>query len=194
ATPSRTGNTSRGGMPNRSRTSAEARGRFWFAFALLLVAMAVAHGAAELAPRLSAHRPGAPAPHTVLYFRVIFSIWVTLLFLTPALCFHVFARREEPNSYWRAFWTCAYLAFLVHLYWTVAATFHFDWNEMFHSQEGVATDPERVVQHPGPDLFLAAWWGLDVLLAWFAGDRKWIRVQRGALTLLVFVMFFAAFT
>src|SRR5207247_4161293 len=109
------------------------------------------------------------------------------------LCFHVFSRADVPNSYWRAFWTFSYLAFLTHLYWTVFATFHGNWAEIFHSQAGPGVDPERVVEHPGPDLFLAAWWGLDVLLAWLATwERKWVRVQRGAVHLLAFVMFFGA--
>ena len=41
---------------------------------------------------------------------------------------------------------------------------------------------------------LAAWWGPDVLLAWLAPDHKWIRVERGAIHLVAFIMFFAAFT
>jgi hypothetical protein len=156
--------------------------------------MAVAHGGAELQARLNADAATGLPVHTLLYYRVIFTIWVAILLLTPALCFHVFSRADAANSYWRAFWTFAYLAFLTHLYWTLFATFHLDWAEIFHSQAGVALDPERVVQHPGPDLFLAAWWGLDVLLAWLVADHKWVRVQRGAVHLLAFIMFFAAFT
>ena len=51
-----------------------------------------------------------------------------------------------------------------------------------------------MVEHPKPDLFLAAWWGLDVILAWTLADNiKWVRVQRGAVHLLAFLMFFGAF-
>src|SRR5206468_5782261 len=64
-----------------------------------------------------------------------------------------------------------------------------DFAAIFHSHEGVASDPEKVVNNPGPDFFLAAWWGLDVVLAWAAADSKWVRVQRGAVHLLAFVMF-----
>jgi hypothetical protein len=65
---------------------------------------------------------------------VTFSIWASILLLTPALCCYVFSRADPSNSYWRAFWTFAWLAFLIHLYWTVFATFHLNWFEIFHSQ------------------------------------------------------------
>src|SRR5215470_12100564 len=172
----------------------QARARFWFVFWLFLFLMALAHGGAELRGWLDAHQtPGLPV-HTVLYYRVVFTIWVALVLLTPAVCFHVFSVANAVNTFWRPFWTFAYFAFLAHLYWTVVAMFHFNWGEIFHSQQGVVLDPERAVDHPGPDLFLAAWWGLDVLLAWLVKDHKWVRVQRGAVHLLAFTMFFGAFT
>jgi len=170
------------------------RARFWFVFVLFVVLMALAHGAAELQALRDARStvPGHTV-HTVVYYCVIFTIWATILLLTPALCFHVFSRSGAPNSYWRILWTFSYLAFLSHLYWSVFGTFDGDFAAIFHSREGEATNPERVVDHPGPDFFLAAWWGLDVLLAWLAPDRKWVRVQRGAVHLLAFAMFFGAF-
>jgi hypothetical protein len=172
----------------------QSRARFWFVFALFILLMGLAYSGAELQARLDAHAaPGLPV-HTLLYYRVIFTIWVSIILLTPALCFHVFSRADAANSYWRAFWTFSYLAFVTHIYWSVFATFHLNWAEIFQSQAGIAVDPERVVEHPGPDLFLAAWWGLDVLLAWLVQDHKWVRVQRGAVHLLAFIMFFGAFT
>ena len=181
-------------MDTAKESPGQSRAKFWFVFALFLLLMALAHGGAALQARLDAHAaPGLPV-HTLLYYRVIFTIWVTMFLLTPALCFHVFSRADAPNSYWRALWTFSYLAFLTHIYWTVFATFHLNWTEIFHSQAGVAVNPERVVEHPGPDLFLAGWWGLDVLLAWQVSDHKWVRVQRGAVHLLAYTMFFAAFT
>ena len=172
----------------------QSRARFWFVFALFVALMIAAHAGAELRGWLDAHQaPGLPV-HTVLYYRVILTVWAAILLLTPALCFHVFSVAGAPNSFWRPFWTLAYLAFLTHLYWTIVVMFHLNWFEIFHSQQGVVTDPERAVDHPGPDLFLAAWWGLDVLLAWLAADHKWVRVQRGGVHLVAFAMFFGAFT
>lgn len=172
----------------------QARARFWFVFWLFVFLMLVAHGAAELCGWLNANQPPGLPGHSVLYYRVIFTIWASLLLLTPALCFHIFSTADNPNTFWRPFWTFAYLAFLAHLYWTLVAMFHLNWTEIFHSQEGVVLNPEHAVNHPGPDLFLAAWWGFDVLLAWLVKDYKWVRVQRGAVHLLTFVMFFGAFT
>ena len=171
----------------------QSRARFWFVFALFIFLMVVAHGGAELKGWLDAHGAPGTEVHTVLYYRVIFSIWATIFLLTPALCFHVFSVADDPNTFWRAFWTFAYLAFLVHLYWSIVVMFQLNWVEIFHSQARAGVNPERVVDQPGPDLFLAAWWGLDVLLAWLAADHKWLRVQRGAVHLLAFVMFFGAF-
>src|SRR5712691_11911764 len=164
------------------------RARVWFVFALFLVLMVLAHGAAELQARLNA-RAGLSVDH----YRVIFTIWATTLLLTPALGFHVFSRSDAPNSYWRAFWTVAYLALLAHLYWAVFGACHGDFAAIFH-RAGAASYPECRVDHPGPDFFLAAWWGLDVVLAWLVSDNlKWVRVQRGTVHMLAFTMFFGAF-
>jgi hypothetical protein len=177
-------------MSAAQESPVQARGRLWFVFALFVVLMALAHGLAEVKGRLDA--PGDAAQ--LVYYRAIFTIWVTLLLLTPALCFHVFFRSGAPNSYWRAFWTFSYLAFLVHLYWTVGATFDWDIEKTFHSHSyDPGVDPRSFVDHPGTDYFLTVWWGLDVLLAWVATDRKWVRVQRGALNLVIFAMFLGAF-
>jgi hypothetical protein len=141
---------------------------------------------------IRAVRPGDA--HTVDYYRVIFSIWATILLATPALCFHIFSRSDAPNCYWRAFWTFGYLAFLVHVYWAVWGTCGGDWNVVFHSKVATAAYPECLVEHPGPDFFLTAWWGLDVVLAWLLSDNiKWLRAERGAVHVLAFVMFFGAF-
>ncbi len=178
-------------MPILKESPSQSRARFWFVCALFVVLMVLAHAAAELQAWLDARAPGPG--HSVVHYRVVFTIWATVVLLTPALCFHVFSRSDAPNSYWRAFWTFSYLALLAHLYWAVFGTFHGDMHAIFHSQEGVATDPEKVVDHPGPDFFLAAWWGLDVVLSWLVSDNlKWVRVQRGAVHVLAFVMFFGA--
>jgi hypothetical protein len=186
-----------GDMSTAQEAPALARARFWFVFVLFLVLMGLAHGGAELRAWQDAaytgKGAGARPVHTVVYYRVLFTIWVTIALLTPALCFHIFSRSDARNSYWQAFWTFSYLAYLAHFCWAVFGMFDGNLDAIFHSQEGVATDPEKVVDHPGPDFFLTAWWGLDVLLSWLiSSDRKWVRVQRGAVHLLTFVMFFGA--
>jgi heme peroxidase len=175
-------------MSTLAESPALTRAKYGFAFALFLALMVLAHAAAEL------KAVTAPAGgHTVVSDRVILTIWATMILLTPALCFHVLRRRGAPNSYWRAFWTVAYLAFLTHVYWTVFGTFHGNLFEVFHSQARVAANPEKIVEHPWSDVVLTAWWGLDVLLAWVASDDgPWVRVERGVVHLFAFVMFFGA--
>ena len=107
--------------------------RYWFVFALFIVLMALAYGAAEL----QALRNKGTGPSVDLY-RVIFTIWVAIVLLTPALGFHIFSRSDAPNSYWRAFWTFAYLALLAHLYWAVFGTCHGDFALIFNRAEQAA--------------------------------------------------------
>ena len=146
---------------------------FWFAGAVFVALMALAHGGAILAQH---QQPDADA----FYYRVIFTIWACIFLLTPALCFHIFSRSDGTNSYWRAFWTFAFLALLVHLYWAYAGSCGHSADAVFHN-DPKGPFPGCIVEHPKPDLFLTAWWGLDVILAWLITDNiKWVRVQRGA--------------
>ena len=103
-----------------------------------------------------------------------------------------FLAQQRSHTYWRAFWTAGYLAFLVHVYWAIWGTCGGDLHIVFNSK--VPKPPsECLVEHPVPDFFLTAWWGLDVLLAWLITDNiKLLRVERGALHVLVFTMFFRA--
>jgi hypothetical protein len=172
-------------MQTLGETQAASRARFWIAFVDFLILMGLAYLYSN-----TNFLPKDQEAHSVTFYNVITTIWVTTVLLTPALCFHFLS---VMDAYWRAFWTLAYLAFLAHLYWTVAVTFHFDFWETFHSQEGSATSPERIVEHPGPDFFVSIWWGFDVLLAWMTSNaRRWIFIQRRAVHILVFVMFFGA--
>jgi hypothetical protein len=173
------------------------RSRYLFVFFLFLVLIALAHGAAELQGSVDAKEkaqtPLRTGLHSTLYYRVIFTIWVSALLLIPALGFFLLLRPGSPGAYWRAFWTASYAAFVLHLLWTIGAMFHFNLYDIFHSQSGVAADPEKTVDNPGPDLFLFAWWTLDVVLAWTVSwEIPWVKFQRGAVHLLTFLMFFGA--
>jgi Animal haem peroxidase len=185
-----------------------ARARLIFVGVLFLVLIALALGGGELKAWLDSREAvaaaaaataasGAPVAaavtHTAAYNIVIFTIWVAVVLVTPALCFHIFSRSGTPNTYWRAFWTFAFLAFAVHVYWAVFGTCGGDWNVVFHSKVAPPQYPECVVAQPGPDFFFTAWWGLDVLLAWIVSQNiKAVRVERGAVHVLAFTMFFGA--
>ena len=169
------------------------RARYIFVGALLLALLVTVVGGAELRAWLDSRGPAAVA-HTAAYYRVIFSIWATIFLLTPALCFHIFSRSTAANTYWRALWTAAYLAFLAHIWWAVQGICGGDSHVVFHSQVATPAFPECLIEHPRPDFFLAAWWGFDVVLAWLVTDDiKWLRGERGAVHMLAFTMFFGAF-
>jgi Animal haem peroxidase len=173
-------------------TPTMARARYLFVGVLFIALMVLTHGGAELKAWLDTRGP-ALSVHTVEYYRVILTILAAVLLVTPALCFHIFSRSDARNTYWRAFWTAAYLAFVVHVYWAVFGTCGGDWSVVFHSQVASPDYPECTIEQPGPDFFFAAWWGLDVLAAWLLPDSiKLVQVQRGAVHVLAFAMFFGA--
>ena len=174
------------------QTTAMARARVLFVAALFIVLMIAVYAGAYLKVWLDA-RNGVANPHSFAYDIVIFTIWASVIMVTPALCFHIFSRSSGANTYWRAFWTFAFLTFLVHVSWAVSGTCGGDWHAVFNSKVATPQHPECVIEHPAPDFFLTAWWALDVILAWVVSDNnKVVRVQRGAVHLLTFVMFFGA--
>jgi len=117
---------------------------FAFACAVFVVAMTIAHGAAVLQQHLNPN----PDP---FYYLVIFTIWACISLLTPALCFHLFSRRNSPNNYWRAFWTFAYLALLVHLYWAITGSCGGSFEAIYKLENAQEAHPGCVVAHPTPD-------------------------------------------
>ena len=105
------------------------------------------------------------------------------LLLTPALCFHIFSSppppipigaRCGPPPIWRS--------------WSISAGRRAgvcggDLHVVLHSQVATPAFPECLIEHPRPDFFLAAWWGLDVVLAWLITDNHQMaarRARRGA--------------
>jgi Animal haem peroxidase len=193
-------------MPPLARLSTP---QFWFVFLLFAALIGLAHGAAEFRARKDADLADAlrargdavwkgqqgefPAPHSVVYYRIVFTIWVSTVLLTVALCFYALRRPAPPSNYWVLFWTFSYLAYLVHFYWSAGVLFDWNFAEILHSKIGVNPDPEKVVCNPIPDLILTVWWGLDVVLAWFVlSSPRWLRIERGLVTLFTFVAFFGA--
>jgi hypothetical protein len=154
-------------------------------------------GLAELAARQQA--PGGVVPveqgvdcppgvHDLNYFRVVNTIAVTYFLVAPALCLFAYRKAGEPMGAWLAFWTFAYAAYVVHLYWAIAG--------MMGGRTELIFRCKNLVEHPYNDTALTIAWGLDVLLAWLVvattGDiwksPPWIRAWRG----LVHFWLFAA--
>ena len=179
-------------MPTISESPAQARARCLFALVVWLVLLAMAHSGAELVSWLDIHyaRTGTTVAsgHSVDYYRTIFTFWVTLALLAPALGFYLFTRTGALNSYWRAFWTVSFLALLAHIGWAVLGLFHGDSVAIFHSREGETANPEKVIDQPILSILLTAWWGIDVLLAWLpCCEWPLVRLQRGALHFGIFL-------
>ena len=159
---------------------------------LELVRDALARG--ELPPALPAVEP----PHSVVYYRIVFTIWVTLVLLIPAFCFYIMRSPATTSDYWLLFWTASYLAYLLHFYWAVFVLFGGNFGEILNSPLGANANPEKVVCNPIPDFVLTAWWGVDVVLAWvllyqgILANSRLVQLQRGALQIFTFVAFFGA--
>jgi hypothetical protein len=134
------------------------------------------------------HPPGNPAKgtscHTVTYFRTINMVSVALLLLIPAIALYTIRFRDGGGRYWLIFWTAAYVAFVLHLYYGVEGILggHFSWIKQD------VTDPPRVT-HPITDSITVVWWTLDVVLAWIPALRpqRWIKWERSALVLALFL-------
>src|ERR1700730_7197356 len=139
---------------NQNPGSAKPTSSFLPLVLLSLGLIALAHVGAEVVTRWPAIA-GPEGGHSVTFYRVIFTIWVTTLLVTPALCSFVLLRPGEIGACWRWLWTMAHVAFLFHLYWTVWGTFQGNIAEIFNSHSKMmGVNRERVVDHPGMDFLL----------------------------------------
>ncbi len=124
-------------------------------------------------------------PETLNYFFVIFSIAVTILFITPAFALFVLQGRSGPSETWRNLYTFAYLSYLIHLYWAIFGMMGGNWRMMFGHPE--------LVMNPRADILVTIWWTVDLALVWLVAlDRPWLRLERGALQIILAVAFIAA--
>jgi hypothetical protein len=112
-----------------------------------------------------------------------FTIWASLLLAMPALSLFPSSRHSSgAYQWWRILWTSSLLLFSVHFYWATAIIFGNDWQRILHTPR---------VSAPRLDTVFAAWWVLDVVLAWtLRSDAGWLRVQRAGVHLLALVLFF----
>ena len=150
-------------------------------FALLLTAAMMAPEAPQI---LDNHR----AVYTIealVYYRTIYSIWLTIAFLTAAeVLFFLPGDSERKRNYWLLCWTFGFLAYVVHFYYTVGVIFHGSLGEVY-AKQGVLIATSN--------LLVTAWWAFDLLLAWLVkSTSKWIRVQRVFAHLYIPLTFFAS--
>lgn len=151
------------------------------AFALLL---SVALMAPE-APQIIDNHRAFYNIEALVYYRTIYSIWLTMAFLIVAeVLFFYPSDSERKQNYWLLCWTFGFLAFVVHFYYAVGVIFHGSIREVYAKQGFVIATSNFV------DL---AWWGFDLALAWFVkSEAKWIRVQRVLAHLYIPMTFFVS--
>jgi hypothetical protein len=148
----------------------------WFWFAVFLLLIVAAHIIALVQWTFYPNQTvnGVQISHQYPYYEVIFTILTCILVVTPAICFHIFPRSDARNNHWRAAWTFAYLAVLVHRAWAIFGIFSGDVGQTFHAAAAAKLSDDRLVEHPYLDYFLTAWGGLNVILAWsMSDDIKW---------------------
>jgi hypothetical protein len=113
----------------------------------------------------------AELTQNLVLFRAIYSIWVTMIFLIPAVCLYVLPGKSETKyNYWLLLWTCGFLAYWVHFYYTVFVIFNGSIPAVYAEQGVVVATSNFLV---------TLWWGLDVVLGWFFDPpSKIIAIQR----------------
>jgi len=150
-----------------------------FAF-LLAAAMMVPE-----APQIIDNHRAVYTIEALVYYRAIYSIWLTIAFMTPALALYFLpGDSSRKTNYWLLCWTFGFLAFVVHFYYTVGVIFHWSLREVYAKQGAmIATS----------NLLDTAWWAFDLLLAWFvSSNAKWIKVQRTLAHLYIPATFFVS--
>jgi hypothetical protein len=150
-------------------------------FALLLAAALMV----PEAPQIREHNRAYYNIELLVYYRTIFSIWLTMAFLIPAeVLFFWPGDSPQRRNYWLLCWTFGFLAFAVHFYYTIGIIFHGSLREVY-AKQGVVIATSNLL-----DL---AWWGFDLVLAWFVKKEvKWIRVQRVLAHLYIPLTFFVS--
>jgi hypothetical protein len=159
------------------------------AFLVVVGGAFVAASLTQRQPLFSLSPPGQSAhdveeSRRLVLHRTFFTAWAALILATPAFCTFWFrSSSARAAHYWLAFWSVGYLAFMIHFYWAVFIFFDADWGRIFNTPR---------VSAPVPDILLVAWWGIDVLLGWLGlSETVLMRIQRTAVHLLAFVLFFA---
>jgi Animal haem peroxidase len=122
----------------------------------------------------------------VNYYMTINAIFISIVLLIPAIGAFVLRRPDGAGPVWLMFWTAAWFAFVVHLWYGVDHVLG-GFVQVFHD----SASPPRVT-NPVGDTITSLWWTADVALAWRLAFRAapmafWMHMQRGALHTLIFV-------
>ena len=174
---------------SRSRLIALGSAILLIAAAFIAARMTADKGFFSFSPPATTEMPNpeadvhGPAGALQLY-RTFYTAWATMILLFPALVYFWYRKRSETaGRRWLLYWTASYIVFLVHLWCAMSGFFGGDFEKMTHTSR---------VSAFWPDLIVAAWWGVDIIVAWTQKtDRRWIEIQRVIVHLAVFILFVA---
>ena len=118
----------------------------------------------------------------VSYARAEWTARLALVLAIPAIV--IYALPGPLGPWWRAFWTAAMLAYLMHFWWAVARVFHNDIGVIWDRQGFVAVT----------NAVLTLLWIADAVVAWTMAQQTalWVLVLRFFTWAIVTVSFFLA--
>ena len=119
------------------------------------------------------------------FYRTVYTIWATTALVTPALCaFMLPGDSQSKQSIWILFWTFAFIAYLVHVYYAIFYVYHGSLHEILAGQGRFAALN---------NLIFTGWWAFDLGLAWFySGNARWVWNQRVAAHVYIGLTFFVS--
>jgi len=131
----------------------------------------------------------APETQTsVVLFRAKYTVWVSIIFATPAYALYVRGFEPEGSAvfqYWRLLWTFSFLGYAMHFYYVFFV--------MYRSNVSAVLEQQTATVGLSNFLF-TAWWALDVALLWFTRKQDgWVCLQRILFQGFSFIVFITAF-
>jgi hypothetical protein len=128
----------------------------------------------------------AQSQQNKLFYEVLYTARLTMFLFNIAVCLFVFQSRGNPtiNKYWMLFWTASFIAYAVHVYYSYFLFFEGSISN-FYGAQGVFVATLNLV--------ITFWWFFDIVLIWFSDlNKKWVKIQRYGINILVFLAFFVS--
>lgn len=125
----------------------------------------------------------AQTRQNILFHQVLNTARVTMVLFGVAMCLFVLpGDSAKKDIYWLLFWTVSFVAYVIHVYFSFVLYFHASMREFYAAQGALVASV---------NLFVTAWWLLDILLSWFStSSAKWILLQRRGIHILILFLFF----
>jgi len=126
--------------------------------------------------------PDVQADAALGLYQAVFTAWAALALLIPTYVAFWFRNRSRRAwSMWLACWSAGAFVYIVHLGVSMFGSFGGDFGWMMSSTR---------VSAFWPGMIIAVWWPMDAILAVRYGESNgWIRTQRIAIHLIVFILF-----